>query len=82
MAKTETRHPDEAIYRAFGDDKESTQTEAQLQKASGLDDEAWADKLAEMKARLWVDVDESGKTPKFALTETGRRTLSGYYDTP
>jgi hypothetical protein len=65
-----------AIYQAAS---KGAVSEAELRKATKLEDEELTAALDDMKQRLWLSSDDSGKTTKFSLTEEGRMSLGSRY---
>ena len=65
-----------AIYQAA---REGAVSEAELRKATKLEDEELTAALDDMKQRLWLSSDDSGKTTKYDLTEEGRMSLGSRY---
>lgn len=65
-----------AIYKTLS---KGPATEAEIRKGSKLDEGELTAALDDWKARLWVQVDESGKSPKFEMTEEGRLHMANRY---
>lgn len=55
------------------------QTVKQLAKKTKLSDEEVEAALADFRGGLWLETDDSGKEPKFSLTQQGRSELSARY---
>lgn len=68
---------DSGVYAALRDGPASA---AEIRKRTKMSEEDFDEVLAEWQSRLWIEQDDSGKTPKFSLTDQGRRDMTARYD--
>lgn len=66
----------QAIYDAL---RSGPVSEAQLRKATKLGDDEFDAELQSWRDRLWIQSDDSGKTPKLSITEQGTRDMQARY---
>lgn len=76
MATKTSTTPNETLYRTLGD---TGATAAELKKALKMDDAEFDQFIAGVKGRVWIEQDDSGKTPRYMLTEYGRNALRSRY---
>lgn len=59
--------------------KDGPVTEAEIRKSTKLDDEQVADLIEYFRGRLWLEVDETGKTPKYVVTNQAVNDMTARY---
>lgn len=64
------------MYQAL---RKGPSTAAEVAKRSKVDPEEVEAELENWRNRLWVERDDSGKTPKFTLTDLAQRDLAARY---
>lgn len=66
----------QALHKALADGPASAAT---IAKAAKIETEEAEAQLEAVRRRLWVTVDDSGRTPKYELTQHGRNALDARY---
>lgn len=65
-----------ALYQAI---RKGPATEAQLRKASKLNQDEFDSVFGQWRQAMWLDVDDSGKEPKYSLNQLGANDLANRY---